>query len=65
MIQVIVEIKEIRIKRKRGEEYETYGKEKQKKEKAMIDEIFIWKEKIENIYGYIDDQNFIKTTKIA
>ena len=41
MIQVIVEIKEIRIKRKRGEEYETYGKEKQKKEKAIIDEIFI------------------------
>ena len=38
---------------------------KKKKEEAIIDEIFIWKEKIENIYGYIDDQNFLKTTKIA
>ena len=34
MIQVIVEIKEIRIKRKRGEEYETHGKEKQKKRES-------------------------------
>ena len=28
------------------------GKKNKKEEKAIIDEIFIWKEKIENIYGY-------------